>query len=101
MGRKIGASALRGRRRASTEPLQKMSLQLHAFVADAIRAAVNAGYAPSANAFVEEAVMLALRERRRRRLYAAYGEAAQDADFMSELEETERAFGATLPDGAP
>lgn len=57
------------------------------------------GTATSASVFVEDALVLALRERRRRRVYSAYAEAAQEEDFMSELDETERAFGATLGDG--
>jgi Arc/MetJ-type ribon-helix-helix transcriptional regulator len=93
------SGAPRRRRTASTEPLQKMSFQLHSSVAEAIRAVVNAGEAPSANVFVEEAVKLALRERRRERVYAAYAEAAQDEAFMSEMVETEHAFRSTHLDG--
>jgi Arc/MetJ-type ribon-helix-helix transcriptional regulator len=94
------SGAPRRRRTASSEPLQKMSFQLHTSVAEAIRAVVNAGEAPSANVFVEEAVKLALRERRRKRVYAAYAEAAQDEAFMAEMVETEHAFRSTLADGA-
>lgn len=93
-------AAPRHRRPASAEPLQKMSFQLHASVAEAIRAVVHAGEAPSANVFVEEAVKLALRERRRERVYAAYADAAQDEAFMAELVETEHAFRSTHLDGA-
>lgn len=97
----IGRSgAPRRRRTASTEPLQKMSFQLHSSVAEAIRGVVNAGEAPSANVFVEEAVKLALRERRRERVYAAYAEAAQDKMFMAEMIEAEQAFRSTMSDGA-
>jgi hypothetical protein len=77
-----------------------MSFQLHTSVAEAIRAVVHAGDAPRANVFVEEAVKLALRERRRARVYAAYAEAAQDETFMAEMVETEHAFRSTLTDGA-
>lgn len=93
-------STPRRRRTASGEPLQKMSFQLHASVADAIRAVVKAGEAPSANVFVEEAVKERLRERRRERVYAAYAEAAQDSAFMAEMIETDRVFDITVGDGA-
>lgn len=92
--------ATRRRRTASAEPLQKMSFQLQASVAEAIRAVVRAGEAPSANVFVEEAVKERLRERRRDRLYAAYADAAQDSEFMAEMIETERVFDITVADGA-
>lgn len=89
----------RRRRKASSEPLRKMSFQLHASVAEAIRAVVYAGDAPSANAFVEEAVREALRQRRRQKVYAAYATAAQDPKFMAEMLETDRVFGVTVNDG--
>ena len=104
MGRQtagVGRSgASRRRRTANTEPLQKMSFQLHRSVAEAIRGVVNAGGAPSANVFVEEAVKLALRERRRERVYAAYAEAAQDQMFLADMIETEQVFRSTMSDGA-
>jgi Arc/MetJ-type ribon-helix-helix transcriptional regulator len=91
--------ATRRRRTASVEPLQKMSFQLHASVADAIRAVVKSGEAPSANVFVEDAVKERLRERRREKVYAACAEAAGDPEFMAEMLETDRAFDATVGDG--
>ncbi len=90
----------RRRRTGTAEPLEKMSFQLRASVADAIRAVVKAGEAPSANVFVEEAVKERLRDRRRERVYAAYAEAAQDPVFMAEMAETERVFDVTIGDGA-
>ena len=94
-----GRPPVRRRRTASAEPLQKMSFQLHASVADAIRAVVKSGEAPSANVFVEEAVKERLRERRREKIYAAYAEAAQDPEFMAEMLDTDRAFDVTVGDG--
>ena len=90
----------RRRRTASAEPLQKMSFQLHTSIAEAIRAVVKSGEAPSANVFVEEAVKERLRERRREKVYAAYAEAAQDPEFMAEMLDTDRAFDITIGDGA-
>lgn len=88
------------RRRATTaDPLKKVTLRLHARVAEAVRAAVAAGEAPSTDAFVEEAVVAALRERRRERLYAAYAEAAQDPAFVADMEEMWRAFDVAVGDG--
>lgn len=95
----VGRAPVRRRRTASAEPLQKMSFQLHTSVADAIRAVVKSGAAPSANVFVEEAVKERLRERRREKVYAAYAEAAQDPAFMAEMLEVDRAFNATVGDG--
>ena len=94
-----GRAPVRNRRTASAEPLQKMSFQLHASVAVAIRAVVKSGEAPSANVFVEEAVKERLRQRRREKIYAAYAEAAQDPEFMAEMRETDRAFDAAVGDG--
>ena len=94
-----GRPPVRRRRTASAEPLQKMSFQLHSSVADAIRAVVKSGEAPSANVFVEEAVKERLRERRREKIYAAYAEAAQDPEFMAEMLETDRVFDVTVGDG--
>lgn len=95
----VRSAAPRRRRATSAEPLQKMSFQLHASVAEAIRAVVKAGDAPSANAFVEEAVREALRQRRREKVYAAYARAAQDPEFMAEMVETDRVFDVTVSDG--
>ncbi len=87
------------RRSKSADPLKKVTLRLHTSVTDAVRAAVDAGEAPSSDVFVEEAVVAALRERRRQRLYKAYAEAAQDPAFVADMSETSRAFDAAVGDG--
>lgn len=88
------------RRRGTTaDPLKKVTLRLHERVANAVKAVVSAGEAPSADAFVEQAVVAALRERRREGLYAAYAEAAADPAFMAEMDQTARTFDVTLADG--
>jgi hypothetical protein len=89
----------RRRRGTSTDPLKKVTLRLHERVAAAVRAIVDAGEAPSADAFVEEAVLAALRERRRQRVYAAYAEAAADPAFIADMAATTRAFEVTVGDG--
>ena len=87
------------RRATAADPLKKVTLRLHTRVTEAVRAAVAAGEAPSTDAFVEEAVVAALRERRRERLYAAYAEAAQDPAFVAEMEDVSRAFDVAVGDG--
>ena len=97
----VGAATASRRRRASgSEPLQKMTFQLSADVARAIREAVEAGEAPSANVFVEDAVRGRLRARRQARVYAAYANAAGDPAFIEELRALDRSFDAALGDGA-
>lgn len=88
----------RRRRTAGAEPLQKMTFQLRATVAKAIRDAVRSGEAPSANVFVEDAVRERLRARRRALVYAAYANAAHDPAFLEELQELDGAFEITLRD---
>jgi Arc/MetJ-type ribon-helix-helix transcriptional regulator len=87
------------RRATSADPLKKVTLRLHTRVTEAIREAVDAGEAPSTDAFVEQAVVAALRERRRQRLYAAYAEAAHDPAFVADMDETARAFDGAVRDG--
>ena len=78
-----------------------MSFDLRISVAEAIRAIVKAGEAPNASAFVEEAVKDRLRERRRKRVYAAYAEASQDPFLAAEMARIEQVFDATIGDGVP
>jgi len=70
-------------------------------VADAIRAVVGAGEAPSADAFIEAAVVAQLRERRRRTVYAAYEQAAADPLFVAEMGRISREFDGAVGDGLP
>lgn len=87
------------RRTTAADPLKKVTLRLRASVAGAVRTLVDAGEAPSTDAFVEQAVIAALRERRREQLYAAYAEAAADSAFMADMDATSRAFDVTVADG--
>ncbi|MGQ0538953.1 MAG: hypothetical protein ACT4R6_08425 [Gemmatimonadaceae bacterium] len=89
----------RRRRSTSADPLKKVTLRMHETVAAAVRELVESGEAASADAFIEEAVIAQLRERRKARVYAAYAEAAADAVFMAEMEETNRVFEDTVADG--
>ena len=89
----------RRRRATGDDPLRKVTLRLHESVADAVRAVVDAGAAPSADVFIEEAVIAALRERRRQRLYAAYAEAAADSAFRADMDDVTDAFADATDDG--
>lgn len=92
--------ASRHRRRSSAaDPLKKVTLRLRETVTAAIRALVESGGAPSADAFIEEAVVARFRERRQQRVYAAYAEAAADPAFMADMELTNAAFDAAVGDG--
>lgn len=94
-----GPTGTRRRRSTEADPLKKITLRLHERVAVAVRALVDTGAAPSTDAFVEDAIIAALRERRRQRLYAAYAEAALDAAFQDDMATTTRAFDVALADG--
>lgn len=87
------------RRSTAAAPLKKVTLRLRTQVAEAVREVVEAGDAPSADAFVEDAVIAALRERRRKRMYAAYAAAAADPAFIADMNDTTRAFDAAVSDG--
>jgi Arc/MetJ-type ribon-helix-helix transcriptional regulator len=93
-------NSIRRRRSSSRDPLRKVTLQLSESVAEAIKAVVDAGEAPSASVFVEDAVREKLRERRRAKVYAAYEEASRDPDYMRDVNADIRAFDVTLSDGA-
>lgn len=94
------SSPVRTRRRSpAADPLRKTTVQMHTSVLDAVKQAVEHGYAASQNEFVEEAVVAHLRELRRARVYAAYEEAARDPEFMAEMREVAEAFDGTVADG--
>jgi hypothetical protein len=94
----LGAQKRR-RRQKGAEPLSKATFQLSESVMLAVRAAVQRGDAPSANAFVEEAIVARIREIRKSVLSRAYAEAMGDAAFRADMEDTTRAFESALADG--
>ena len=51
------------------------------------------------NERVAEEIVNRLKERRRERLYAAYGEAASDPSYVSEMAELSREFDCAVADG--
>jgi hypothetical protein len=87
------------RRQAAADPLRKTGWQVRQSVADAVKAAVEQGAAESQNSFVEQALIRELRELRRRRVYAAYAEAAADPEFMTDMDSVSAAFEASAGDG--
>ncbi len=90
---------LPNRRRAVNAPPRKPGWQVRSSVADAVRQAVEEGAAESQNAFVERALVRGLRDLRRRRVYDAYAEAAEDPFFTAEMDEVTQEFDATTRDG--
>lgn len=92
-------SGYRVRRSRSREALRKVTYQMRESVVDGVRGAVESGVAPSANAFVEEAVVARLRELRRERVYREYAEAAADPEFMRDMDEVTREFDIAIGDG--
>ena len=96
----ISDRGIRTRRRSSSgDPLKKVSLRLHDSVAVAVKKLVDAGEAPSADAFIEAAVVESLRKRRQDVVYASYARAAADPGFMADMHATMSEFDATLLDG--
>lgn len=87
------------RRRRSVDPLRKAGWQVRESVARAVKDAVAAGAAESQNAFVERALLRALQELRRQRVYDAYAEAAADPLFMEDMRSTSGAFDVAAADG--
>jgi hypothetical protein len=60
---------------------------------------VEAGAAPDADSFVEDAIIARLKELRRERLYAAYEEAAQNPEYRAEMAELSAEFDSAITDG--
>lgn len=79
--------------------LEKTGYRIPASVVAMVRDAVDAGEARSQNEFVERALRRELRAVQRRRLYEEYARAAEDAEFMADLERTDSAYDATVGDG--
>lgn len=89
------------RRRGATaaDKPRKVGWQVSQSVADAVKAAVEAGAAESQNAFVEDALIRRLKELRRERVYSSYAEAARDPVFTEEMRTTDDAFDVAAGDG--
>ena len=89
----------RRRRRSEADPLRKAGWQVRTSVAEAVKAAVESGAAESQNAFVEQALVQALKAMRRQRIYEAYAEAAADPVFMADMRSVTGDFDVAIGDG--
>ena len=76
----------------SPPPRRKVTYSLPGDLVDSIADVVREGAAPSYSAFVEEALNEAVRDARERVLARAFSEAADDPDFLTDVEDTMRAF---------
>jgi Arc/MetJ-type ribon-helix-helix transcriptional regulator len=73
-------------------PKRKVTYSLPGELVAAIADVVRDGAAPSYSAFVEEALREGVRNARERALARAFSEAAEDPDFLTDVNETLRAF---------
>jgi hypothetical protein len=89
----------RRRRRSDADPLRKAGWQVRTSVAEAVKEAVDCGAAESQNAFVERALVQALKDMRRRRIYEAYAEAAADPVFIADMRSMTEDFDVAVGDG--
>ena len=76
----------------SAPPRRKVTYSLPGNLVDSIAEVVREGAAPSYSAFVEDALNEAVRDARERALARAFSEAADDPDFLTDVEDTMRAF---------
>ena len=84
---------------APTDRPRKTGWQVPSSVAEAVRQAVEAGFAESQNAFVERALVRELQELRRSRVYGSYAEAAMDPAFRKDMAEVTDAFEPAIGEG--
>ena len=76
----------------STKPKRKVTYSLPEELIEDIACVVREGAAPSYSAFVEEALTEKVRAAREEALAAAFGQAAADPAFLTDVEETMEAF---------
>jgi len=76
----------------STKPKRKVTYSLPEALIEDIACVVREGAAPSYSAFVEEALTEKVRTAREEALAAAFGQAAADPAFLTDVEETMEAF---------
>jgi len=70
----------------------KVTYSLPEDLVDELREVVREGPAPSYSAFVEGALRRAVNEEKERQLAAEFAEAAEDGDFLSDIEDVESDF---------
>ena len=76
----------------STKPKRKVTYSLPEELIEDIACVVREGAAPSYSAFVEEALTEKVRAAREEALAAAFGQAAADPAFLTDVEDTMEAF---------
>jgi len=76
----------------STKPKRKVTYSLPEELINDVACVVREGAAPSYSAFVEEALTEKVRKAREEALASAFGEAAADPAFLSDVDETMEAF---------
>lgn len=76
----------------STRPKRKVTYSLPGDLVDDIATVVREGAAPSYSAFVEEALAEGVRRAREDALSRAFKDAAEDPDFMDDVDETMQVF---------
>jgi hypothetical protein len=84
---------------SAKDPRRKTGYQLRTSIVLAVRDAVQDGAAESQNAFVERALIRELQELRKKKLEAAYEEAAGDPAFMREMRALDAEWDVTSGDG--
>ena len=72
----------------------KVTYSLPAELVDRLREVVSEGSAPSYSAFVEDALNRAVHEAREKRLAQEFADAAEDPDFLGDIEDIETDFRA-------
>jgi len=78
----------------------KVTYSLPGDLVDELRSVVREGSAPSYSAFVERALRRAVDVAREERLAAEFAEAAEDPDFLADLEEVQADFEAADAESA-
>jgi len=76
----------------TSRPRRKVTYSLPEELVDAVAAVVREGAAPSYSAFVEDALREGVRKAREQALAQAFSDAANDPDFLADVEETMQAF---------
>jgi Arc/MetJ-type ribon-helix-helix transcriptional regulator len=80
---------------ASITRNRKVTFSLPAQLVEEVKELVQAGIAPSQNAFVEQALMQRVREARRELLRQEFQEAARDPLFLRDIDETMATFATS------
>lgn len=74
------------------QPPTKVTYSLPSELVDQVRSAVREGAAPSYSAFVERALLEAVRKAREEHLEGEFRQAASDPDFIRDVEQIEHDF---------